>query len=265
VQSSEQVIANLSSQMDIPKDPSPYSNNIWTNFATSEQLLLHPQSGKITYLAGTDEEEFLPETEGANNLNEPFNVDEAISIAEEFIGKLSNFSGLTAQRHSVAYLGDEGELEISVGAKVISIPFVFNLSNYPVYFSGEREAYVTIQINKNYQINKADFYPPPPNTQVVSEKIIISLDEASQLIAAGQATVIAAGSSTGVFDVKTINNLRITDTQLEYRLNPENQLIIPYFRFEAEGSAANQSAQTPPTNLTLILPAIPTLEPTTLN
>ncbi len=269
VQSSEQLIANLASQMAIPKDPSPYSNNIWTNFATSEQLLLHPQSGKITYLAGeTDNPEFLsetPETEEGNNSNEPFNVDEAIRVAEEFIGQLPSFSGLTVQRSNIAYLADEGELETSVGAEVISIPFVFNLSNYPVYFSGERDAYITVQVNKNYQVNKADFYPPPPNTQMVSEKNIISLTEAGELIAAGKATVIAAGSSTGIFDVAAADSLRITNTQLEYRLSLESQLIIPYFRFEAEGTGANQSAQTPPINLTLILPAIPATEPNDLN
>lgn len=256
-QDAGELAAALAQQLNIPKDPSPYLDNVWTNYETNRQISYQAHSGQITYSTFQDTSPTTQEPEPPTG--EPFNTEAAFGAAENFLAQLTNFPELNPQESQIVYLRDEEAVETGSAAEIMVIPFNFELNGYPVFFAGNRNSYVKVQVNKQYQVVKAEFFPPPPTPEEVGSRAVKSLDQAAEEIAEGNVTVITAGSSTGEIALNELSQLRITNTSLEYRFSPDNGSYLPYFRFAAEGTATNQE----PTSLTLIMPAIATTNPAT--
>lgn len=244
-----ELVEEISKKLNIPKDPTPYSKNIWTNYDSGEQLLLSQDLEKITYLSSGDDKENIASP------GEIINVDKATKKATEFLNGLSLYNNFSVQQEGIGFLNQETVVSSTTDASVIVIPFKYELGGYATYFSSSFQPYLSIIVNKNYRVAKADLYPPPPTLQQLANKKILSISDIETQIRAGNISIITTGNETGIFDEESLSEFLVTDVTIEYRIEPSTTLIIPYFRIEGEAVEEKDGV---PLYITAITPAITT-------
>ncbi len=134
------------------------------------------------------------------------------------------------------------------------IPFYQGISGVPVILDKSSGYPFTVTVDKNGSIRSVVFVPIFLETQSLGEKKIIPLETALENIKKGNAAIVEA---TFINDPETLNlnsftNVSLDSVQLQYRYNPDIEIISPYFLFVGEGSTGQNQLM----KVQIITPAV---------
>ncbi len=237
----------VAESLSLPQDTSPYQVSTWTDYETKRSLSFLEHENKLMYVVS------IPEI---SDDNQEIVIEPAINAASAFIKQIPGYPELSPLRREITFLAQESRTASAGTAETIVIPFTFLIDNYPAYYSAARKSLATIQVGFNYEIKKAEFYPPPPMATKIADKNILPLSKIREKIAGGSAEIIEAGNLAANFEITSLKTITVNNLELEYRYSPRTQAYYPYFRIEAEGESAGSEFDN--VFLTFITPAIET-------
>lgn len=121
-------------------------------------------------------------------------------------------------------------------AEMAIIPFSYSLANYPIYYQDDRLPFVEIIVTADSGVTKATFQTRGLKYETTTEIPLISIDQAvANIQQNNQATIITYETNYAQeLNLATIQTGILNAVQLEYRVDEENQLIYPFYRFEGE-------------------------------
>lgn len=187
--------------------------------------------------------------------------DRAVSTAQNLIGQIFPDLSIQADLSGMSYLGggfDPAPVDEKT-AKIIHIPFAVQLDSYPVFYNNQREFPFAVQVNSSNDVQQLFFYPQFFKTQPVNSFSSLSPSQALNNIQAGKATIIGRrNNQPEVINLNQISSADLQSMNIEYRVDNQSNLALPYFRFTGQGhNTANQEFE-----FEVITPAIPTVTTT---
>jgi hypothetical protein len=162
---------------------------------------------------------------------------EALPIANEFVSQYLTELPLTpimSQIQVITQFEDYAPQSSGSGLGV-RIPYTYTIENYPVFYKTSNLFPFEVLIKKTRKVEKLTFHPQFLSIgEKAQEYSVLSIPQAVENIKSGIGTVIQANSEDfGYMDINTIKNATLTDVELEYRVDEERQVALPFFRFQA--------------------------------
>ncbi len=143
-------------------------------------------------------------------------------------------------------------LQTSVGADIIKFAFQRKLENLPVIIASQNLTGIQLDITSK-GIYKVRMNPYQFQTKKDGAATLLTIDEALANVRNGDysfLTSILRGKTTGS---NTVRSLILSKFQLVYRLNLEDNFILPYYDFEGQAELANGDRST----VRITTPAVP--------
>lgn len=190
---------------------------------------------------------------------EEISQDQLIDTTSSFLNQTFGIS-LTPLVDQIQYLAPESETtlvsETTTDERVLSVPYSSTIEGIPVYFEKNVNPSFTVNITTSGEILALLFYPDLTVPDIVGHDNIIPVDEAVNNIKQNKAAVISSyfKESVGEIDLTTLSSVDLKLVTLEYRQDPDNNLIYPFYRFA--GSAIDPEQKK--IDISVITPAIPT-------
>lgn len=168
----------------------------------------------------------------------------AFQAAERFVRELFPESNLQRIENRVVYREADvhGDIVGATDAGLVEIPFGYTLDSYPLYLEKSVEYPLTILINADNQVQKANFHPFFL-TPIIDGKIkTLTVTQALENVAQDKATIISSHYD-GFEDesLEQITSGSMSSVTIEYRVSADTKRIVPYYRFS--GQLVNNQGQ----------------------
>lgn len=193
--------------------------------------------------------------------DKPPKLKSAISAAENFLKQFSDYKDLQIQETQISYsivkkVGSEPiHTTDPAQASLISIPFSQYINNYPYRYSSSISSPVVITVGQNNQIVDAYFSPQPlPSLLEPKNYRLLTSDQIISSLNAGLGTVVYAPLYYLPGNTTDLPPTTISQIQIEYRLDPNKNLVIPYYLLTGELFLKPQDKL--PIQIQILLPAV---------
>ena len=201
-------------------------------------------------------------TPTATSLNEEQLQTAAREILSETLG--IDTSSLIVQIEKIEYLERAAETYDTVPfekADQAVIPFIYALDGLPIQFDKLVDPTFDVGIRKDGKPQFVFFYPQFISFETISEKNTISVSNAVENLNKNIGSIIyfryQDESKIGALDLSTAKNVVLKSVILEYRVDPQNNLIYPFYSFSGTGTDNNNNQL----ELVVITPAVATTTP----
>jgi len=140
-------------------------------------------------------------------------------------------------------------------AQMVRVPFSYTIDGYPVYYQNKINFPFEIIINIDYGLQKLTFFPEFFTFAHLRKEKSIPVEHAIQNINRGFGTIVNADQpEKDTIDVQQITSANLTSVSIEYRVNDELHVALPFYHFS--GTAQNSLGST--LSVDVITPAIAT-------
>lgn len=236
----------IAQRLAIPKEQSSSLPNTWTNYQTDESIDYREHENIIYYLKHTASAE---SPEGINNNTAAFDTEQGVTAARQFIQKLQIYPEISPVLTDISYTSHEISEPTAAEADSIEIPFTMTIDSFPIKFESSNKHLVSVRLDKEYQVNRVIFYPPPPTPLAISTKETLSSEAVLEQLTQGnmQITLLSGPISPDVVDLTSV---RLTDYQVEYRYEPTANIYLPYLSLSGSANSGQYS------DIRVLLPAI---------
>ncbi|MBU2543343.1 hypothetical protein KJ707_02175 [Patescibacteria group bacterium] len=181
----------------------------------------------------------------------------ATAISQKFLDEYLPQYQVTPLAKQVEYFegqyGDPAKTTANK-AQIIKVAFGYEINNYPVFYKNNVDNFIEVYVDVNEKIRKVSFSTVDISLKNVGAKPALSPQTALQLAnQTNQAAIINTGYQTPVkLDLSNIKSGEFSSVSIEYRVDPEQNLVYPFYRFI--GSITDTKDQSFPAEL--ITPAI---------
>lgn len=180
----------------------------------------------------------------------------ALDIATAFLAEVG-ITTATPFMANAQYFEDPVEMTPTneFKAEIIVVPFAPSIEGVPLIFNKATFFPYQVMINSSYEVQKLTFQPYTYSASPLRQRPLITIDQALANIQAGKGAIIGVGLVD--YTSPTLNEIVSGDLQtatLEYRLDPDLQLLYPFYRFT--GTLTNRQNQS--FSADLFTPAIAT-------
>ncbi len=214
----------LAEKMNMIPAEEKYLENTWFDAEKTSSLSISSK-GLVVYLSDPKIKSQKTSTES-----------EKIDAATNFLSSVINTTGLTIDKARIRYTDASGEKVAGLNGEILIIPYVFQLQNYSLYYNDALVDFATVYITQNLEVIKAEFMSPPLSPQVKSNTSVISQDEIKHLILSKKAKLISNYYVKEQVTIDEIENLHITNMEIQYRYTSQSLLITPYVLLTGVGS-----------------------------
>ena len=186
------------------------------------------------------------------------NLTQAATTAEEFF--TTHFPNIAAkpQLSEVVYstaVGHYDTVESPAEADVVQIPFAYTLDNLPIFYANRSEYPFILYVTGDNKVGKVFFYPQSLRYTSLSKNDTLTIDQAIANINRNQGAIVSFTQDEGSENVLAeIKSAKLTNVTMEYRLDPDSNILYPFYRFS--GTAQNATNVT--LAIELITPAVAT-------
>lgn len=161
----------------------------------------------------------------------------AQTAAENFIAQKLKISDLKLLENQTVYYKVEGshfEDTSSPLADIIEFNYSWTIQSIPVYLPNRFQSSVVLSLDKNSEIVKVSFPITLPTFEPTTINApVISIPAAMQQLNSGNGSVLNADLVNATsFDVAEVVSGNLNRVSLEYRVDPDLNLAVPYYRFE---------------------------------
>lgn len=234
--------------------PHPRAKNLWQRDNLS--LSYNPQSQQASLTFGV-----LPFPE-ETTFSSPFPQDQAAAKAESLLqDKFSFLSGVTLYAEYISLLEGGYDLhaaEDPLHANTISLPYGWSIESIPVFIGTSQVFPAEVMVNRELQVNRVLFNPTRLSYTLTPNQPTISVQEAiDQLNNTQTGILLSFHTKTG--EIKSFTEISggtLHTVNLEYRLDPNTNLIYPFYRFTGD--------ITTPTGTSIVDIATPAIKTTPL-
>lgn len=181
----------------------------------------------------------------------------AQAAAEIFINDTLHIPNLTLLPNKTTFYKLDGfhlETVEQAIADLVELNYSWTISGIPVYLPNKFQSSVKLTLDKNNHVFKLSFPLSLPTFEpATTEAKLISIPMAVQQLNSGNGSILNADLVNATsFDVTSITSGNLNKVSLEYRVDPELNLAVPYYRFE--GLIKNKQGNT--YQAQLITPAV---------
>lgn len=161
----------------------------------------------------------------------------AQTTAETFIQETLQIPDLKRLDTKTVYYKMEGphyDQTTSYLADLVELNYSWTIEGIPVYLPNKFQSSIKFLIDKERNIKKLSFPLSIPSFEPANTNVpLITIQAALQQLNSGNGSVLAADLvNTNAFDVTTIVTGDLNKVSLEYRIDPDLNLAVPYYRFE---------------------------------
>lgn len=161
----------------------------------------------------------------------------ARSTAENFITQTLQLTGLTLLDNKTIYYKMEGphyDQTTAPLADLVELNYSWTIEGIPVYLPNKYQASIKFLIDTENNIKKLSFPLSIPSFEPATTSVpLISIPAAMQQLNSGNGSVLAADLlDANSFDVTEVISGNFNRVSLEYRVDPDLNLAVPYYRFE---------------------------------
>lgn len=249
---------------------SPISQQLITAYKlspSSSSKNYYYSSGKSIILIFDSDNQYVSFSyDGMENPNlylgkNPPKLEAAISSAASFLKQFSSIQSLAPQRSQISFykvdnLGSEPRVVSDPNqASLIKIPFSFGISGIPYRYSSATAAPVQITVGQNNQVLQAYFTSQPlPKLSDSKEYRLLTSEEVLSALNNNQGTVIYAPLYYLPGKTTQLPPVVINSIQLEYRLDPQLNKVLPYYLIN--GSVHPTETSSEQIIVQILLPAV---------
>ena len=161
----------------------------------------------------------------------------AQATAENFIAQTLQLSGLTLLSNKTVYykiVGPHYDQTSAPLADLVELNYSWTIEGIPVYLPNKFQASIKFLIDKENNIKKLSFPLSIPAFEPATISApLISIPAAMQQLNSGNGSVLTADLlDANSFDVAEVISGNFSKVSLEYRVDPDLNLAVPYYRFE---------------------------------
>ncbi|HAV15509.1 MAG TPA: hypothetical protein DCX25_04225 [Candidatus Pacebacteria bacterium] len=242
----EEFASALAKKLALP--PGTYAG-VWTNPSTQEEISYSKVSRSVEY-----------SRQGGSPSKTTFQLEQtftnSIQNAEILLASLGfNTEHLLPDRKNTLFFLETHDLEKAdrIVANLASIPFIFSLNEYPVFFESTIAPTALAFVRSDGTIAKLKFSIVPPQPTQDKNITPLSMNQALENLRGGKGTVVSSAIVGGnVLSLSALTEAVFDSVHIEYRFTSSDQTYIPYYRFG--GTAKN--AQGLPTHIEIITTAV---------
>lgn len=125
--------------------------------------------------------------------------------------------------------------QITGDSEIVIIPFIQTIGGFNVYSETQSQQPLWVWIGPDYQIIKIEIKPFVSTPILIDNGVTIDYEIVKKIIIDGKGIVLDVtdnGPSKPIF--KSISQATLSDVEIEYRFDPNSNLLIPYFKFSGE-------------------------------
>lgn len=178
--------------------------------------------------------------------NTSLTLDKATSIlkAKQWLEKLDLDSNMEVNPNSIEYFVGEYQLKPSSesAASFVQMQFGPKVNDFPLYIGQNQQLPILIMLDSAYNLLKVVIYPQQiveiaPTTELPTLTIDQVVENISQN---NMASIIGYDGIPSEYDLTQVKRLDLTSGSVEYRLQGDGQIALPYYRFEGKATLADQ-------------------------
>ena len=219
----QQLIALLKNKFQL--EPSDYSENLYLG---NEYTLSHSPVENSVALSLNQ----------SSNTNAFVDRSLALDRTSEFLEQILPKNQYSLLNSQTKYYSNQGHLSPSspLNATLIEFQFFYQFDDTPVFMANATEAPVKIMVNNQLQIQRAIIAPVELIFQPVGQRALISVQDAVDNINNHSlgALIKIAQEKIEPIALASIDSGVLKEVALEYRVDPTNNLIFPFYKFEGE-------------------------------
>lgn len=247
----DEVKNNLISNLNLEANP-----NIDTIWANDEWYLNYqPETNKYILLN-------LIESENSHDEDLPigFNREGLTNFAENEINKIFSNLDLIIQTENIDFWPNEHEFieKTTIDrATLADIPFTYSIDGFPLFYQKEASFPFKLTVFSNLTFGKMTYFPFSIEPQVIGNRKSLSVDQAIENIRSNKfASIISNAQERGTeLKIDTILSVNFETYSIEYRVDEEQGLIYPFYRFSGNAETTNDNlwveVLTPAVDITL--------------
>lgn len=202
------------------------------------------------------------ETRANQETSKTIGLTEALKVSEDFIDQHLPQHQVEAFAQEALFLDGGNEFyQNTSSAKTDSkqsesvlIPFNYALQGYPIFYADNHLSFVEIIVGAEKIVTKATFNTVGLEQKSLTQLSLLSIDEVLMRVnQMNQARLVSFSHQyADQLTIDEIKQAKLEAVKLEYRVDPENSLAYPFYRFS--GQFTNKKGQ----NFTgeLIAPAV---------
>lgn len=196
-----------------------------------DEYLLNKNNNNAEYIF--DQRDMFVPLENAPALD----LEAAKTTAENFITQTLQISDLKLMPSRTAFYKLDGfHMESSTQelADLVELNYSWSISEIPVFLPNKFQSSVKFTLDKNNHIFKLAFPLTLPAFEPATINVpVISIPAAMQQLNSGNGSVLNADLVNATsFDVAEVVSGNLNRVSLEYRVDPDLNLAVPYYRFE---------------------------------
>ncbi len=173
-----------------------------------------------------------------NKLKNNIDYSTALSVAKKFLNKNFSDQNFTPIEDSILYLsGNYQLLEVSPAeAEYIEIPFSYQLESFAVYLNKQSQPPIKILVNNQQEVQKAEIATDLFDFQLIQDQNLLTIDQAlANINQRNLGSIIVYQQDIGQdLLLSEINSGELDLVEVEYRLDKQNQLAYPTYRFSGD-------------------------------
>lgn len=205
--------------------------NIWSN--QDWFLVFDPQSNSL-----------ILSSNKKPNVKQTIDQAAAIQAAADWLTQLGMPKNLVANEKSVEYFEGEYELETTTAdlASFVQIPFTHTINSYPFFIGQDSNEPYLLILDSDYQLQKLAIHQLEiVTTKNLQETKTLTIDQAIENIKQKQvASVISVNNTPFNYSLDEIEKAVFSEAVVEYRLEQDNQTVLPYYRLMGKFVLKNQ-------------------------
>lgn len=218
------VANSLAEKMKMIPATEKYLENTWFDVEKTSSLSINSK-GLVVYLADPKIKTQKLSTET-----------EKIDAATSFLSSIINTTHITPDKNQLQYSDKSGEIVLGLKGEILTIPYIFQLNNYPLYYNDSLVHFATVYITQNLEVIKTEFMSPPTTPQVKSTISIVSQEDIKKLILTKKAQLVSNFYMREQASIDEIEQFLITNMEVQYRYTTQSLLITPYVLLSGIGS-----------------------------
>lgn len=182
----------------------------------------------------------------------------AVAQAQTIIAELIPENNYQLLEDQIEYLDEHSYEDESVkpeDAVLIKVPFGYRMGIYPVFYDKYQQRSVEVFINARYELQRITISPFTATITLEQSIETVPVSQAIANINNGYGSIIGVVyEEFGNPSLASINSGKMNSVNIEYRIDPTTQAVLPYYRFV--GELTNTENQT--FSAEVITPAIQT-------
>jgi hypothetical protein len=231
----------------------PSVETIWSN--DDWYLNYQPETNKYILLS-LENNDHLTEV----NLPTGFNIDDLTTFVENEKSKFLPNLNIGVQVDEIEYWLDDHEFVEQTTiekATFANVPLTYTIGGYPIFYKKEAIFPFYLTVFSDLSFGKLTYYPFETTPNIIGEKNSLSIDQAIENIRTNKfASIISNVQERGTeLKIDTILSVNFETYSIEYRVDEEQGLIYPFYRFSGNAETTNDNlwveVLTPAVDITL--------------